>query len=160
MRLFNFKLQTWYNQVELSFLQLNGQFAPCVYSLILAASAEVAQEIYFRLQTVNQAFSKLATQHSHVPEAQTGGLISPVTAATSHFTLEKILTSDQPEQVRLPSGQSKWFVIISLHKFTSVLLDDPLRQQLLGKHIKEWLKLRLKSVAGSDDSITFSVQAS
>ncbi|WP_299485112.1 hypothetical protein [Acaryochloris sp. IP29b_bin.137] len=56
LKLQKFKLQTWNNQVESDFLQHKGQFDQYVYSLIRVASAEVAQELYFRLQESEQAF--------------------------------------------------------------------------------------------------------
>ncbi len=158
LKLHKFKLQTWNNQVESDFLQQKGQFDQYVYSLIRVASAEVAQELYFRLQAGEQAFSDLATQYSQGPEAQTGGLIGPVTAANLHPTLVQILTSAQPGQVRPPIRLGEWFVIVSLQKFISAQLDDTLRQQLLEQRFKEWLQSQLQSIAVSDDSIAVSVQ--
>ncbi|WP_299487845.1 peptidylprolyl isomerase [Acaryochloris sp. IP29b_bin.137] len=157
LKLHKFKLQTWNNQVESDFLQQKGQFDQYVYSLIRVASAEVAQELYFRLQAEEQAFSDLATQYSQGPEAQTGGLIGPVTAANLHPTLVQILTSAQPGQVRPPIRLGEWFVIVSLQKLISAQLDDTLRQQLLEQRFNEWLQTQLKSVAVSGDAIAVSV---
>ena len=63
MKLHKFKLQTWNNQVESDFLQQKGQFDQYVYSLIRLASAEVAQELYFRLHASEEAFADLATKY-------------------------------------------------------------------------------------------------
>ncbi|MGR3273845.1 peptidylprolyl isomerase [Acaryochloris sp. 'Moss Beach'] len=158
LKLHKFKLQTWNNQVESDFLQQKGQFDQYVYSLIRVASAEVAQELYFRLQAGEQAFADLATKYSQGPEAQTGGLIGPVTAANLHPTLVQILTSAQPGQVRPPIRLGEWFVIVSLQKLISAQLDAPLRQQLLEQRFNEWLQLQLKSAAISDDSIAVSAR--
>lgn len=158
LKLQKFKLQSWNNQVESDFLQQKGQFDQYVYSLIRVANAEVAQELYFRLQEGEQAFSDLATQYSQGPEAQTGGLIGPVTAANLHPTLVQILTNAQPGQVRPPIRLGEWFVIVRLQTFISAQLDAPLRQQLLEQRFNEWLHTQLDSVAVSDTSIAVSVQ--
>lgn len=157
-KLQKFKLQTWNNQVESDFLQHKGQFDQYVYSLIRVASAEVAQELYFRLQGDEQAFSDLATQYSQGPEAQTGGLIGPVTATHMHPTLVQLLTNAQPGQVRPPIRLGEWFVIVRLQTFISAQLDAPLRQQLLEQRFNEWLQTQMESVAVSDTSIAVSVQ--
>lgn len=159
LKLQKFKYQTWNNQVESDFLQQKGQFDQYVYSLIRVASAEVAQELYFRLKAEEQEFSDLATEYSQGPEAQTGGLIGPVSAANLHPTLVQILTSAQPGQVRPPIRLGEWFVIVRLQKFISAQLDETLRQQLLEQRFNEWLQAQLQAVAVFDDSIAVSVQA-
>ena len=159
LRLHKFKYQTWNNQVESDFLQQKGQFDQYVYSLIRVASAEVAQELYFRLQAGEHAFADLAIQYSQGPEAQTGGLIGPVTASNLHPTLVQILTSAQPGQVRPPVRLGEWFVIVSLQKLISAQLDDAMRQQLLDQRFNEWLQTQLQSVSIANDTIAVSTQA-
>ncbi|WP_299403333.1 peptidylprolyl isomerase [Acaryochloris sp. IP29b_bin.148] len=159
VKLQKFKYQTWNNQVESDFLQQKGQFDQYVYSLIRVASAEVAQELYFRLQAGEQPFSELATQYSQGPEAQTGGLIGPVPASNLHPTLTKILSNAQPGQVRPPIRLGEWFVIVSLQKLISAQLDDTLRQQLLNQRFNDWLQVQLQSTSVANDAITVSVQA-
>jgi len=158
-KLHKFKLQAWNNQVESDFLQQKGQFDQYVYSLIRVASAEMAQELYFRLQASENSFSDLATQYSQGPEAQTGGLIGPVTAANLHPTLVQVLTNAQEGQVRPPLRLGEWFIIVSLQKLISAQLDDPLRQQLLDQRFNEWLQRQLQAVVVADDTIDVSVQA-
>lgn len=158
LKLQKFKYQTWNHQVESDFLQQKSQFDQYVYSLIRVASAEVAQELYFRLQAGEQPFSEVATQYSQGPETQTGGLIGPVPAANLHPTLVKILSSAQPGQVRPPIRLGEWFVIVSLQKLISAQLDDTLRQQLLDQRFNEWLQTQLQSTSVSNDAIAVSVQ--
>lgn len=158
LKLQKFKFQTWNHQVESDFLQQKGQFDQYIYSLIRVASAEVAQELYFRLQSGEQAFSDLANQYSQGPEAQTGGLIGPVTAGNMHPSLIQILTSTQPGQVRPPIRLGEWFVIVSLQKIISAQLDDALRQQLLDQRFNEWLQAQIQLASVSTDAITVSAQ--
>lgn len=157
LKLHKFKYQTWNNQIESDFLQQKGQFDQYVYSLIRVASAEVAQELYFRLHSGEQAFADLAVQYSQGPEAQTGGLIGPVSAGNLHPTLVQILTSSQVGQVRPPIRLGEWFVIVSLQKLISAQLDDALRQQLLDQRFNEWLQMQLQSTSVSNDAIAVSV---
>ncbi len=158
LKLEKFKYKHWNNQVESDFLQQKGQFDQYVYCLIRVASAEVAQELYFRLQAGEHPFAELAAQYSQGPEAQTGGLIGPVSASNLHPTLVQFLSTAQPGQVRPPVRLGEWFVIVSLKKLISAQLDDALRQQLLEQRFNDWLQIQLQSTSISDDTIAVSMQ--
>ncbi len=146
MKLEKFKQNTWGRQLESEFIQNKDQFDQFIYSLIRTSNAEIAQELYFRLQDGEQSFSELAPEYSKGPEAQTGGLIGPVMASKLHPTLTRMLANSQPGHLWPPTRLGEWLVLVRLEKYIPAQLNDTLRRQLLNQRLEQWLKEQMQAV--------------
>lgn len=151
-----FKQETWGPKVEAYFLQRKAKLDQVVYSLIRTRDADVATELYFRLQDGEADFSELATQYSEGPEAQTGGIVGPVPLSTPHERLAQILSTSQPGQLSAPVRVGEWNVVLRLEKLVAAQLDGPTRQRLLEEMFRNWLeeqvreKAEIVTMAGAD----------
>lgn len=67
-----FKRATWEHSLESYFLAQKSKLDKVIYSLLRTTSAEIAQELYFRIQSGEQSFAELAREYSQGLEAQTG----------------------------------------------------------------------------------------
>ena len=146
MKLEKFKENSWGNQLESEFIQNKDQFDQFIYSLIRTPSAEIAQELYFRLQDGEQTFAELAPEYSKGPEAQTGGLIGPVRASKLHPTLARMLANGQPGHLCPPTRLGEWLVLVRLEKQIPAQLNDTLRRQLLNQRFEQWLQEQMQTV--------------
>ena len=144
-KLEKFKENNWGRQLESEFIQNKDQFDQFIYSLIRTSNAEVAQELYFRIQDGEQSFAELAPEYSKGPEAQTGGLIGPVTASKLHPTLARMLANGQPGHLWPPTRLGEWLVLVRLEKYIPAQLDDKLRRQLLNQRLEQWLKEQMQT---------------
>ncbi|WP_404783502.1 peptidylprolyl isomerase [Altericista sp. CCNU0014] len=146
-KLAKFKDTSWGAFIEVDFLKHKPKLDQFIYSLIRTRNVEQAQELYFRLKEGEQTFADIASQYSEGPEAQTGGQVGPVAAATLHPSLVQMLASSKPGQIWPPQRFGEWSVIVRLETCMSAQLNEAVRQQLLERRYQEWLDLQLQSMA-------------
>ena len=141
-----FKFQTFGKNLESYFLKRKGALDQVIYSLIRTQDIGIAQELYFRLQDDQVAFADLARKHSQGPEAETGGMVGPVTLETPHPTLAKMLSISQPGQLWPPTKVGDWIIIVRLDKLIPAQLDDSISQRLLNELFNQWMQTQLQTV--------------
>lgn len=147
LRIEKFKLATWGPKLESYFLSHKSQLDQVIYSLIRTQDAEVASELYFRIQAGEQSFGECARDYSTGPEAQTGGLIGPVSLSQPHPTLAKMLSISQPGQLWPPTRLGEWLAIVRLEKLIPAQLDEPMRQQLLNHLFEAWQSSQMQQLS-------------
>jgi parvulin-like peptidyl-prolyl isomerase len=145
-RVEKFKHLTWDASIEADFLKLKPQMDRFICSMIRTRNLELAQELYFRLKEGEQTFANLAPQYSEGPEAQTGGLIGPVSASTMHPKMVQILSNSRPGQLWPPQRLEEWCIIVKLEQYLPAQLDEAVSQQLLQRRFQEWLDQELQKV--------------
>jgi parvulin-like peptidyl-prolyl isomerase len=146
-----FKIATFSNQLESYFLSHKSELDRVIYSLLRVKEAEVAQELYFRLQAQEQTFAELASSYSLGPEAQTGGMLGPLELKRLHPNLAKKLLASQPGQLWAPMQLGEFLAIIRLEKLIPAQLDESTRLQLLNQMFEEWLKEQIQLSLKSSD---------
>lgn len=140
LKINKFKQATWGNQVQAYFLKRKGQLDQVVYSLLRTTDPGLAKELFFRIQAGEQSFAEIARAYSQGPEAETGGLIGPVSLSVPHPALAEILSKSQVGQLRPPTPLGPWLVIVRLEQKLPVQLDEFMRQQLLDELFNTWLQ--------------------
>ncbi|MGD1899097.1 MAG: peptidylprolyl isomerase [Phormidesmis sp.] len=144
-RLAQFKENTWGDRIQTFFLQRKAQLDRVVYSLIRVKSAEVAQELYFRLCDDGEGFSDIAKQYSEGKEAQTGGLVGPVEISVPHPTIGKMLQVSEENQLWAPVRIGDWMVIVRFEKRIPAQLDESMRQRLLQEQFHTLLQQQMQA---------------
>lgn len=139
-KLEKFKQQRWGYQVEPLFLAQKQQFDQVVYSLLKTHHAEVAQELFFRLQNQEQTFSELVMQYSQGAEVHTGGIIGPIEFSQLHPVLVQLLAQGRPGQLFAPRNIDPWVVIIRLEQNLPATLTPKLRQRLIEGQFEAWMQ--------------------
>ena len=139
LKLDKFKEAKWGSQVESYFTKRKVQLDRVVYSLIRTNKAEIAQELYFRIQEKENSFRELAMEYSLGSESQTGGLIGPVEINAPHPKIAQLLSTMKPGQIVPPTRVVEWIVIIRLENYLSAELDEPMKQRMLESMFREWL---------------------
>ncbi len=148
-KLEKFKHLTWDGCIEADFLSLKPQMDRFICSIIRTRNVELAQELYFRLKEGEQTFASLAPEYSEGPEAQTSGIIGPVSASGLHPRLVQILSHSKPGQLWPPQRLEEWCIIVKLDQYLPAQLDEAVRQQLLQRRFQEWLEQQLQKVQPS-----------
>jgi parvulin-like peptidyl-prolyl isomerase len=149
LKIEKFQIATWGHCLESYFLTHKSKLDRVIYSLLRIDSAEIAQELYFRIKAGEQSFAELARDYSQGPEAQTGGLIGPMELSTPHPVLAKMLSFAQPGQLYPPTRLGEWFVILRLEKLLSAQLDESMRQQLLDSLFEAWIQEQLHQISAT-----------
>ncbi len=143
LKLEKFKEENWGGKVKSYFLSRKEQLDKVVFSLIQANSAEIVQELYFRLQEREEDFSQLAAKYSQGPEVRTGGLVGPIRLAHLHSTLAKVLLTSKVGELAPIFRVEKNFILVRLEKFIPCELDQTLRQQLVDELFEKWLESKI-----------------
>ena len=140
LKLDKFKQTNWGHKVEAYFLSCKDQLDQVVFSLIQTKSAEVAQELYFRIREGEKDFSDLALKYSQGPESRTNGMVGPIKLKNLHPSLAKTLLSSQVKQLSPIFRVDKSFVLVRLEKFIPAQLNDSLRHKLLDEMFEKWIQ--------------------
>ncbi len=141
-----FKLATWGSKVESYFIAHKSSYDRVIYSLLRTKDLGVAQEAYFRIQEAEQSFSDLAQEHSQGPEANTGGVVGPMSLKVPHPAIARILSISQPGQLWPPTRVEEWFLVVRLEKFFPAQLDESLRRRILNELFEDWLAGQVQQV--------------
>ncbi|AFY70890.1 hypothetical protein Pse7367_2634 [Thalassoporum mexicanum PCC 7367] len=145
-----YKQQTWGHKLESIFLTQRSQLDIVTYSLIRTNSAEVVQELYFRIKDGEQSFTEVASTYSEGPEAQTGGLLGPTPLHNLHPSIAQHLLIAKPGQIQPPISIDKWYILLRLEQKQAAVLDDVMRQSLLGQLFQQWLEQQLRMQPSPD----------
>lgn len=141
-----FKQNTWGNKLESYFLQRKSKLDQVVYSLLRTKNADIATELYFRIQEEESSFAELAQQYSEGPEAQTGGIVGPVYLHTPHEKIAQMLGASEPGQLWPPVRVGEWHIIVRMEKLIPAQLDNLMRQRLLNELFQTWLEEQIQQV--------------
>jgi parvulin-like peptidyl-prolyl isomerase len=142
-----FKTDTWGGKVESYFISRKSNFDQAIFSLLRTSDGLLAQEIYFRIQEGEESFSELAQKYSKGAEANTGGVIGPVSLSNLNPALAKILSISQPGKLWHPTRLEEWFAIVRLEKFLPAQLDEAMRRRLIDEMFETWLKEQMQQLA-------------
>lgn len=140
LKIEKFKQTTWGHTLESYFLKRKQQLDRVIYSLVRTRSWNVAQELYFRIESGEQSFAEIARQYSQGSEAETDGVIGPVELGVPHPSLAEKLITSQPGHLTAPVRLGEWVVVVRLEKLLPARLDDAMRQRLLQELFESWLR--------------------
>lgn len=138
-----FKQATWGKRLGTYFLSRKASLDTVIYSLIQIGNAEVARELYFRLESSEQSFAEIARSYSQGVEAKTGGLVGPIELGRVPPQLAKMLRVSYPGQLWHPTRLGDHLAIVRLEVLIPACLDEAMRQRLLNELFESWLETQL-----------------
>lgn len=147
LRIRKFQRSSWEQKLPSYFLQRKSQLDRVIYSYLQLNNAELARELYFRIQDQEQSFSELARTYSQGPEAQTNGLIGPVELGRLHPTLVKIFSTSHPGQLWAPMSLEGRVAIIRLEQFIPAQLNERMQERLYQELLSAWLQEQRRNLA-------------
>ncbi|MEG4218092.1 peptidylprolyl isomerase [Microcoleus sp. Pol14C6] len=140
LKIEKFKHQNWHHKLESYFLQRKRSLDRVIYSLIRVKDAEIARELYFRIQEKEQSFAELAREYSQGPEAQVNGIVGPAELDTIHPNLAHLLAISRPAQLWHPIPIEGWLAIVRLETLIPAQFDLAMRQRLLRELFEIWVQ--------------------
>ncbi|MBD2579429.1 peptidylprolyl isomerase [Oscillatoria sp. FACHB-1406] len=146
LKILKFKKDTWSNHLSDYFLLRKSSLDGVVYSLVRTSNLNIAQELYFRIQTGESLFAEVARQYSLGPEAQTGGLVGPVELSRLDPALAEVLVSSEIGQLRPPLQFGEWSILLRLEERIPAQLNGIMEQKLLDELFESWLQERVTEV--------------
>jgi hypothetical protein len=156
LKIHKFKEAHWGSQVEPHFLSKKHLLDQVSFSLIQSNSAEIIQEIYFRIKEGEASFEELARQYSQNAEAKNGGWVGKFKLCNIEPAIANALINLQPGEISRLLALQKTFIIVRLERIYPAQLNEQMRMDILQGMFEEWLKLE---IANYGDYIDLSTVA-
>lgn len=116
---------------ESLYLRYKDRLDRVLYSILRVESENLAQDLYYAIDSNDIDFGDAAAQHSCGPEAKTQGLVGPVDLTTPHPEVSARLRTASPRQLFAPFKADEWHAVIRLeYRFDSEY--DSRTKQFLG----------------------------
>lgn len=105
---------------ESLFLRYKDRLDRVLYSLIRVESEDLANALYYEIESGEKEFGAVAAEHSIGPESKTEGIVGPVDLTTPHPEISARLRTATPRQLFAPFEADQWHAIIRLdYRFDS-----------------------------------------
>ena len=130
--------------LEERFLASQGSHDQIVYSLLRVRNANLAQELWIRLEESETTFAEAASQFSEGPEAARKGVIGPMEIGQLQPPeLAQPLRTLRPGQLHPPLRIGEWSVLLRLEQLTPARFDAEMQARLLRQQLDRFLDQRV-----------------
>jgi hypothetical protein len=147
-KLQEFKQDVWGAKLGSYYLSRKSQLDRIICSVMQVESEEIAQELFFRVQSGAKPFAELAFKYSQGAEAVDGGKLGPIPMASLHPEIYRQVTHLQPGQISPLFTIAPFYLFVRLEELIPARFDDNLRQFLLDELFEKWLQEKIKSEIG------------
>ena len=131
-KLFSSQANTRYNQRK-DALDL------VVYSLLRTKQKELALELYFRIESNEVEFSKIAEEYSQGEERITKGIIGPIPFSQGNPLLMNKLKSLRIGELVEPFALDGWWIVLRLENIISTKFSESVKLQMCIEMLEEFL---------------------
>ena len=128
----------WGHKIEALYLQNKNKLDQLTCRLLTVSSAELANELYFRLLSAEDTFENLVLNFSVGPEKYQGGLFPRQSLDSFPSSLHPQLRSMKPGSLLKPFKYGKGFAILELKEWYHSTLDASSEDQLLKWEYQSW----------------------
>lgn len=130
--------------LEERFLASQGSHDQIVYSLLRVRNANLAQELWIRLEESETTFAEAASQFSEGPEAARKGVIGPMEIGQLQPPeLAQPLRTLRPGHLHPPLRIGEWSVLLRLEQLTPARFDVEMQARLLRQQLDRFLDQRV-----------------
>jgi parvulin-like peptidyl-prolyl isomerase len=150
IKLQKFKQAGWGHRVDEYYQTVQHQLVRVKYSILLVEDGLQAQELFFRIQSGEQAFAEIASQYSQHETAAQGGLVGPLFIKAVHPTISQILLQLKPGGLSPLFQVERYFGLIRLNELVPPQLDETTSQLLLDELSEPWLQSQFATTATGD----------
>ena len=131
------------HKAEARFLARKDQLDRVVYSLLRVRDVFLARELYLRIAGGEANFADLAAQYSQGPEAETKGIVGPVSMRQAHPALSERLRTSQPGQLLEPFSIEQWWLVARLERYEAARFDQATAEQMTTELFEEWIQAEM-----------------
>ncbi len=143
-----FKQANWGHKLGSYYLTRKSQLDRVIYSIVQVEDGSLAQEIFFRIQSGEQTFIKLAMKYSQGVTALDGGYSGIVPLSRLHPLVANQLARMAPSELSPLFTIGRFYTLLRLERLVPTPFDDRLRQLLLDELFEQWLQAKIASHIG------------
>ena len=101
-----------------------------IYSLLRLKDANLAREMYFKIEAGENDFAEIASIYSEGKEKYSRGIIGPVNLAETHPILRKHLINSENRIIEYPINIDEYWVITRIEEFWPACLDARMKDRM------------------------------
>lgn len=124
-------------KAEARFLDRKNALDQIRYSLVRVSDADLARELYFRIEQGESSFATVAAEFAEGPERQTQGLVGPVPLTQAHPVLAEKLRTATPGILLSPFQIETWWLLVRLEHYRPAVFDDVTAQAMARELFEE-----------------------
>jgi parvulin-like peptidyl-prolyl isomerase len=140
LRIQRYAQQQFGAKAEAEFLDCKDTLDQVVYSLLRVRDAELARELYLRIEQQEASFPELAAQYAEGPERQTNGIVGPVPLTQAHPLLAEQLRTHQPGTLIPPFNIEQWWLVVRLERYTPAVFNESTALEMAQKLFNDSLQ--------------------
>ena len=141
---------------ESLYLKYKDKLDRVLYSLIRVNNKDLANSIFYEIESGEKNFGDIAAEHSLGPESKTNGIIGPVDLTTPHKEISARLRTAKPNILIGPFAADDWYVLLRLeYRFESEYNEQTklfLGKLVLGMQTKKLVQNLYQSYIDSNES--------
>lgn len=131
-------------KAEARFLDRKNTLDQILYSLVRVSDADLARELYFRIEHGEASFASVAAEFAEGPERQTQGLVGPVPLTQAHPVLAERLRTTTPGVLLAPFQVETWWLLVRLEQYRPAVFDDAMAQAMARELFEEGIDADLE----------------
>jgi len=124
-------LEKFKDDVDSHFLKRKEELDQFVYSIIRVDNADLAHEIYLRIEAKEEEFSSLANKYSKEKNVYKNGLMGPSSIVRCHPLLKESITSSIPGDLIKPFKLENSWIILRVEEKKPAKLDLKMEEKMM-----------------------------
>lgn len=130
----------WQGALQRLYLASKSRLDQASCRMLRVSSEAFALELYYRIHSGEDSFSRLASQYSEGPERATGGEFPLQPLSQLPMGLGVVLPELKPGELTMPRALGSQWALVQLESLVPARFDDPLVQErLLTDQLNSWL---------------------
>ena len=138
-RVVRYREERWGPRANSLYLKNKERYDLVTYRRLQCGSADVMQEVFFRLKDKEESWETLAQQFNPEDPHATG-LVGPVPVGSVEEPVLSALRQQGPGQICRPVTLSGQVVVAELESFKASDLNEELRERILREEFESWLE--------------------
>ena len=139
-RIAKYSQKKFKHKAEARFLEKKETLDTVIYSLLRVKDGFLARELYFRISQGEEDFASLAAKYSEGPEANTNGIVGPVSMRQSHPALTERLRTSRPHELLEPFNINEWWLVARLERYQPAKFEEATALAITKELFYEWIE--------------------
>ncbi len=145
LRLQKFKVARWGAEVESYFRTHGAELDRVLLSILQVEDADLAQELFFRIESGEQSFAEIAIDYCQGVHAQNGGILGPVLWGDLDPKIIKVLERLEIGELSPLLQLDDCYTFLRIDELAPASLDDRNYQLLLDRLFTDWLNTQIST---------------
>ncbi len=134
------------DNLDAHFLKRKEELDQFIYSIIRVDNADLAHEIYLRMEAKEEEFSTLANKYSKEKNVYKNGLVGPTSIMRCHPLLKELIRSSIPGDLIKPFKLENSWIILRVEEKKSAKLDLKMEEKMMFELFEIYIQDKINKI--------------